>query len=396
MIAGSVYWRAQRALRNASEQLSSEKRIRFTVRRVEPLTAAGVEWISAPAVFSAAARFDGKLYVSGPAGLFEYDARGALLKQYLAGRELPPSPLGAMARAVLGDSRGPELVIATRSEGVLAFNGRDFRQIRPDDPQARSVTALLPLASGRLLLGSAKRGVLVYDGAGLSLLHPSLANLPVTVLAGDEGDLWIGTRDRGVLHFHAGQVDTFSEPEGLPDPQVHAIIVSAHAVYVGTSVGVAEFRDGKLQRVLARGMFARALLPRDQTLLVGTMDEGISEIPLAHPRPAAFQRPGGLGPAEIEQLFESEGTVYAVARDGLYQSDSAGWRRVLSHEGALLSDRNIAALAVDARGRLWIGYFDRGLDIVSDPARGRPIHVEDERVFCVNRILPQGRGDATY
>jgi ligand-binding sensor domain-containing protein len=53
--------------------------------------------------------------------------------------------------------------------------------------------------------------------------------------------------------------------------------------------------------------------------------------------------------------------------------------------GAVLSDRNIAALATDPAGRVWIGYFDRGLDIL-DPSFERVTHREDEHVFCVNRI----------
>jgi len=392
-----VCWRAQRALHTAQEQVAAAGHFRFQVRRVEPVPTPGFEWISAPAVFSAATRFQGKLYVSGPAGLFEYDSRGALLKQYLAGRDLPSSPLGSMARAVLSDARRPELVIGTRSEGVLAFDGHSFRQVRPEDPQARNITAVLPLASGRLLIGTQKRGVLAYDGAQLTILHPSLAGLHITALAGDEGDLWIGTRDRGVLRFHAGQVDAFGEAEGLPDPQVQAIALSGGAVYVGTAVGVAEFRDGRLQRILARGSFARALLAREKTLLVGTMDEGIAELPLGPARALAIHARSDLGPAEIEQLFEADGAVYALARDGLYQAAAArGWRRVLSQQGSLLTDRNIAALAVDPGGRLWIGYFDRGLDIIADLGRGRPRHVEDERVFCVNRILPTAGGDETY
>jgi ligand-binding sensor domain-containing protein len=37
-------------------------------------------------------------------------------------------------------------------------------------------------------------------------------------------------------------------------------------------------------------------------------------------------------------------------------------------------------------GRLWIGYFDRGVDVL-DVAGGRAQHVEDDHVFCVNRIV---------
>jgi ligand-binding sensor domain-containing protein len=55
---------------------------------------------------------------------------------------------------------------------------------------------------------------------------------------------------------------------------------------------------------------------------------------------------------------------------------------------AILSDRNISALAVDASGQLWVGFFDRGLDLLN-AANGQARHVEDEHVFCVNRILAE-------
>jgi ligand-binding sensor domain-containing protein len=51
-----------------------------------------------------------------------------------------------------------------------------------------------------------------------------------------------------------------------------------------------------------------------------------------------------------------------------------------------LRDRNIAALSSDSTGRLWIGYFDRGLQIL-DPTNQRSIEeLEDDHLFCVNRI----------
>jgi ligand-binding sensor domain-containing protein len=63
------------------------------------------------------------------------------------------------------------------------------------------------------------------------------------------------------------------------------------------------------------------------------------------------------------------------------------WQRILENSAAILTDRNISALAADAAGRLWVGYFDRGLDVLSS---GETLahHVEDERVFCINRIFP--------
>ena len=60
-------------------------------------------------------------------------------------------------------------------------------------------------------------------------------------------------------------------------------------------------------------------------------------------------------------------------------------------EDSLLTDRNVSALAVDRVGKLWVGYFDRGLDIVdgvAGPGSRRATHVENDHVFCVNRIVP--------
>ena len=97
----------------------------------------------------------------------------------------------------------------------------------------------------------------------------------------------------------------------------------------------------------------------------------------------------------MRQLFSSDDAAFAVARNGLYRMapHAFGWQRVLEANAAVLSDRNISALAVDASGRLWVGYFDRGLDLLaSDHRRAR--HVEDEHVFCVNRIFPDTKSGA--
>jgi ligand-binding sensor domain-containing protein len=143
--------------------------------------------------------------------------------------------------------------------------------------------------------------------------------------------------------------------------------------------------------VLAPGVFATALLATDANLFVGSEDQGVVVIPLA----GRGQNPN-LGPgvqlAQVRQLFASDDDVFAVARDGLYRLNprSLSWQRVLETGATVLSDRNISALAADSSGRLWVGYFDRGLDLLVTGDR-RAKHVEDEHVFCVNRILPNLR-----
>jgi ligand-binding sensor domain-containing protein len=392
LFAGLVGWRASRALRVATQEVRSESEIRFTVRPLSEPQEQDFETVSTPAVFLQAAQFLGDLYVAGPARLSQYSANGTLLKHYAVGQDLPLSQLVAMAPAMLADAQEPELIIATAQAGLVAFNGHAFRQIFPQDANARTLTSVLPVASGHLLVGTKKRGVLVYDGGKITVLHPTLSNLYVTALAGTESDLWVGTLNQGVLHWHAGQTDSFGEEQGLPDRQVLSIAVSGDTTFVGTVLGVAVFEAGRFSRTLADGVLATALLPKAGQLFVGSEDQGVVAIPLTGRHRIGDAPPDASQLAEVHQLLAMEGAIFALTRGGLYRMETRGfaWQRVLRPDAAVLSDRNVSALAADGKGRLWVGYFDRGLDRLESD-HGPATHIENEHVFCVNRILPNSK-----
>src|SRR6266478_7942055 len=284
LMVGFTEWRAKRALRLSTEEIQAERETRFDTRPFAPPAGASFELVSAPAVFLRAARFQEHLYIAGPGGLLEYDLSGTPSRQFTPGRELPPSPLVALAPALLQDSQEPELVIATAQEGLLAFNGHSFRQIRPQDPETRAITSILPASAGHLLIGTKKRGVLIYDGKHLAPLHPLLNGLYVTALAGSESDLWVGTLNQGVFHWHAGAVDSFGEEQGLPDRQVQCLATSGEKTYVGTVLGVAVFDRGHFSRVLAPGILATSLLATGSNLNVGSEDQGVLTIPISSPQ----------------------------------------------------------------------------------------------------------------
>jgi ligand-binding sensor domain-containing protein len=324
--------------------------------------------------------------------LTKYDgASGAIAARYRVGAELPPAPLTSLAVGLAGDSQAPELWIGTWGEGLAAFDGRGFRQIRADDAKLRKITAILPVDTGRILIGTEKAGVLVYDGHTLALFHSSVADVSVTALAGNDSDLWIGTLDRGLLHWKAGALETLDDV--LPDKQILSLALNGETIYAGTGVGIAEIRGGKLARVLAPGYFAQSLLVGDGKLgskqiatdkiWMGTLEEGMFTVPLdAHPGRLAQLGAASVCPeCSIRKILSIDGEVYALAEDSLWHGNEA----VIRREDALLADRNIAALKMDSTGRLWIGYFDRGLQILS--ANGeRGEHFEDDHLFCVNRI----------
>ncbi|MCL2659730.1 MAG: hypothetical protein FWD64_04340, partial [Acidobacteriaceae bacterium] len=397
-LAVVVLFHVEQSLRRAQKDTAAAREDAVSVRILTPLPNPGFEAISAPAVFKSAAEFDGRLFVSGPAGLYAYSLDGSLQHIYRVGLDLPAAPLGRMIVGTLSDNREPELLIATAGEGVLAFNGQRFRQILPGDVDARNITALLPLASGRLLLGSAKRGVLVYDSGTLKSFHPTTSGIYVTAITGSESELWIGTLNRGVLDWRGGQIEAIDESNGLPDARVDCLEMEGDSVFAGTPGGVAEIRGGKVTSVLARGSYAHALSSAHGALFVGQMQGGVLKVDRAAAagrnvlrRAISAQKDTQLASASddspVEQFLREGDALYAVTGSQLLQLGQGGeWRRILSANDSLLTDRNISALMAASDGRIWVGYFDRGLDIL--PATGgKPLHVENDRVFCINRIL---------
>jgi ligand-binding sensor domain-containing protein len=274
---------------------------------------------------------------------------------------------------------------------------------------ARVITSLLPLASGRLLIGTAKLGLLIYDGKTLKRFHTTINNVYVTALAGSEAELWVGTLNDGLLWWHGGQTDRIGEEQGLPDRRVEQIALAGGRAYIGTPMDVAEVRDGKVARMLAKGRYAHALLADGDALLVGQMEAGVMRVSLTGPendvqarRPIAARVGGESGknsggkPAAftVEQFLAVGDARYALATDGLLRREPDGaWRRILGGGGGQLTDRDVSALLVASDGRLWVGYFDRGLDILSATG-GKVEHVENEHVFCVNRIVEDTRQGA--
>jgi ligand-binding sensor domain-containing protein len=386
-ISSWICYRALAARGQAEVDAQAANRVSTTLAALDSHPASRSEAIVSTAEFHDAIVFNGRVYVCGSQGLFGYDLGGSLVETYRVGRELPPGELIALGRSTT------EIFIATSGAGILSFDGTRFHQILPAEPRLRNFTSVLGLGSGSVLFGSLDRGVLAWNGKTLTELLPALRNAHVTALNGSEADLWIGTLADGVWHSHAGQLDHLLTD--LPDSQVLSIAVNGASAYVGTPVGVTEFRDGKKSRTLAEGYFARSLDADDQSLAVGMEDEGVITVPLGDAvRPGEAPGNSEFG-KPVERIFRMDETRYALS-GGLYRAEQgrAGWTRVIEPQKGALSDRNIAALSVAGDGRIWVGYFDRGLD-VADGNFETIRHFEDEHLFCINRIVEEPGGART-
>ncbi len=400
VIACLFFFRINSGLKAISRQVSNEGNFAFDlIALASPgnfhdgrLSASGFELVSPPAHYTTGIDFAGKLYLAGPGGLEIYDGPTSQPVRLRTGLDLPPAAIVALASGRLRGDETPSILAATQGEGLLILRADAsgaMQQLRPDNAEARDITALLPLDSGDVLIGTRRVGLLLYDGKTLKLFQPNLAKLAITALAGDEGDMWIGTRTQGVLHWRAGVLDTIDAAAGLPDPLVEDVAVGAAGVFVGTPRGVAEFKDGHLSRVLAAGLFARTLALDGDHLIVATIDQGVHELSLASH--ASLHASTDNQDLNVTHFFAADHTLLAIGDEGLLQHDHGGpWRKIISSSSQSLADGNVTSLTFSPDGRLWIGYFDRGIDVL-DLQANRADHIEDDHIFCINRIVPDAQ-----
>jgi ligand-binding sensor domain-containing protein len=299
---------------------------------------------------------------------------------------LPPYSLTSLVvRRGVGN---PQLWIGTDGAGALIYQGGSFEQLLPENFAARKVSTLLALENGRVFLGTVSAGVYTSDGKTLSLLNPVFQNAKITALGGNEDAVWIGTRDSGVWAWRAGTATNFQRE--LPDRQILSLLVNGSETWVGTPLGVAEFSNDNFQRSLAEGAFARSLAFQSNGLWIGTLDSGALKVSLPGSGVRAHQGSAALLPGiEIRQFVNVGKDLFALTPTALFALPSG---KELKLESAFeLTDNHISSLFADAQNKLWIGYFDRGLDIVPLSGKLKSRHVENDLVFCVNRIKEDPR-----
>lgn len=400
--AAVVFWSAQRALTRSAAIASTQHQVGFTLRPLD-LSATqasniGFELVATPDDFTCGAVLDGTLYLAGPSGLTVVAADGTRRLTLRTGIELPVAPIVAVIAGRLRGAAGTQILLATSGAGVLLLDpsprgAPTLHQLLPDSVDARDVTGLLTMPSGDLLVGTRHDGVLFFDGATLAP-YGHLPAADITALAAvDSTSVLVGTRNTGVFYVHAGTSEHADVAGGLPDNQIESLAIANGKAFAGTPLGIAEFDLNqptfKPSRTLAPGLFAHTLAATGAELLAGTLDQGIERIAFdtrARIRTSALPLDPVAQPYHRVDAFLSGGS-FALADGMLLAHAGTGWRPALPAASATLTDRNISALAFAPDGSLYVGFFDRGLDILGAATGERSRHLEDDHLFCINRLV---------
>ena len=325
----------------------------LSIRDEKGLRAFGAAAGPARVVRSLLATRSGEMWVGTALGLVRYDRR-----------TLAPLPTleelsDAEVSALLEDPRG-RVWIGAATRGVARFENEKLSPFEPAGAGAR-VRALLQARDGRVLIGT-DTGVFAHDGERLSAFPLPTAGPPPVVHALLEdlsGALWLGTEGKGVGRYRDGEIDWFTEHDGLGASTVWALALDLEGgVWAGTyRGGLSVFRnldrlpsavDGGLGGLVIRGI----LEDGKGRLWFATSDRGVAAFDGS--RLTWLRARDGLSHDFVLTVFEDRrGALWFGTLDGLTRYDGRSLRRFGLEEG--LPGSVVRSVVEDRAGALWVG-----------------------------------------
>ncbi len=306
--------------------------------------------------------------------------------------------IAVLSGAVKSVSAEPVSSVAAQSGwGAVGFGAGYMRFDHlsvPDGLSEDTVLTILQDQQGFLWFGT-QEGLNLYNGYGFTVYQAdpnspdSLSDAYITAAVEDpNGDLWLGTYYGGLNRFDR-QSENFvhylpdpSDPHALPTERINTLLMSSEGdLWVGTRAGLSVLdsvtqdfltytNDPGNPASLSNDEILSLYEDVDGTIWVGTQD-GLN---LFDPSRGTFTRflEGMLSGASRVNAITGDGEkgLWVGTSDGLFHFDrrSLTYKVYYHEENDLqsLSSNDISALYLDHSGALWIGFADRGLNLVTE------------------------------
>ncbi|MGZ7041170.1 MAG: two-component regulator propeller domain-containing protein, partial [Thermoanaerobaculia bacterium] len=278
-------------------------------------------------------------------------------------------------------------------EGLARFDGVRFSTCTDEPVLNAWLFSLLVDRRGTLWVGTSGKG-LIANRNGVFKVEERVRALGVedvfALALGSDESLWMGTNIGVVRRFPSGELQSWSEKDGLPAPQVRALMFARNGdLWIGTEQGVARLSGGKITHAgTAAALPSRPVRAMHEDsagrIWVGTT-EGL--FCLQNGRRIRVPAVSDIETSHVASILEDE-------HHTLWFGSSAGLKRVAADGTTTpLVDRGlqgvfVVSLFADRERNLWLGSFSGGLDRLRDtPFRpyGSSQGLGSDTVFAVTQ-----------
>lgn len=396
--------RIERSISGNRERQQAEARVEVEEHSLRALSTDGMTLYLNSTDARAVTNFHGIRYVATSGGLLVLDDAGNLRRRYTTFDRLPENDLTTLA--VFRD----RLFMGTASSGLVAFDGSAFTSYRFTKPKATRVSVLITTES-ELLIGTLDGGLLEYDGARFTRRFNSAQGADfkaVTALMPFESRLYIGTHNDGLYVWREAHIEHLTMRDGLPSPHVTAItalpasLADRGSIAVATDFAVVVLDNASEIKAISNRPNVTSLAVSNGHLWAGLFSGGIVDLS-ADATQSGEKRYGlsdvaGLPASAPAIVFSLDRSLWALTREGAFVRDEGATRPAFESVAVSAGDRvltagHITTLAVGDAGRLWVGYFDHGIDVVHLKTSERLTHIEDDRVREINYLTLDTESD---
>jgi len=401
VVAAAGAWQVKRRvdqhLAEARARREKENFIPFERKSLAPVSSKAIDIWQTHEITRAIVKFNDSYFVASDGGLIELDQNGKLLRHYTVLDGLPESDLLTLA------AFNSKLFIGTRTQGMVEFDGSQFRGLSWTDRTSQSIDALFA-DEARLLIGTRAGGLIAFDGREFKELTAGIEHkrlLEICLVSKEGSRLFVGTFADGLWMEEAGRWSHFTTVDGLLSNRIVGVAVANQNLLVATDFGltVAPIASLSSESTSSPRFLTIATLPSLSSLaltadsVVLSKDNGEifsfridREISASrHVSPLAWSRTGSSAGTRLVSLDKH---LWLLSDDGLYRTSEgntfSAWGQ--SDRNRSLTTNLVSALTIDSQGRVWAGSFRRGIDVLN--SQGMQLaHIESETDREINSLI---------
>lgn len=330
---------------------------------------------------------DGHVWAATMRGLARFRPDGTLVKTYSTGEGLPMAVTYRLWTSLDG------AVHVATERGAYRLEGGRFSLISPEFAQD-PVQSLVFDDDGTLWVGTANRGLVRQRGGHHEVLDTRLGlpnNRVSAMLRDREGSLWVGT-NAGLMRLRDAPFTSINDQRGLNSSYVRSLLQTRDDdIWIGTSRGLHRWRDGRVVELFSRerGFESDSILSLyetpDRSVWVGTFDDGALQLREGRVVRRLDTQSGLLGTNQVKAItMTSDGAMWFGTSNGLVRERDGVLTRFDQARG--LPSDFVIVLTAAPDGSLWVGTSKGIARIVGDriePLALTPA-VDAENVFDID------------